>query len=84
MIITACMISPIGQSRRGGNRRALRINRGGSYIDFGKHLRSAYRSVTNPIDPDPNLGFRIARNAEAGNDTVTTTYLFVSVCHEAL
>lgn len=42
---------------------SLRVNRGGSYIDFGKHLRSAYRSATNPIDPDPNLGFRICRNA---------------------
>ena len=52
----------------------LRINRGGSYIDFGKHLRCAYRSVTNPIDPDQNLGFRICRNAEAKDEIVTTTY----------
>ena len=52
----------------------LRINRGGSYIDFGKHLRCAYRSATNPIDPDQNLGFRICRNAEGTAESVTTTY----------
>ena len=52
----------------------LRINRGGSYIDFGKHLRCAYRSATNPIDPDQNLGFRICRNAEGINEQIVTTY----------
>ena len=40
----------------------LRVNRGGGYNDFGKHLRSAYRSAANPIDTDQNTGFRIARN----------------------
>lgn len=53
---------------------ALRVNRGGSYNDFGKHLRSAYRSATNPNDADRNLGFRICRNARAGDEVVTTTY----------
>lgn len=53
---------------------SLRVNRGGSYNDFGKHLRSAYRSATNPIDADQNLGFRICRNAEGIDETVTTTY----------
>ena len=53
---------------------SLRVNRGGSYNDFAKHLRSAYRSATNPLDKDQNLGFRIARNSEAINDTITTTY----------
>lgn len=52
---------------------ALRVNRGGSYIDFGKHLRSAYRSATNPIDPDPNLGFRICRNAAPIDAQVNTS-----------
>lgn len=42
---------------------SLRVNRGGAYNDFGKHLRSAYRSAANPIDADQNLGFRICRNA---------------------
>lgn len=55
---------------------SLRINRGGSYNDFGKHLRSAYRSATNPIDADQNLGFRICRNAEGIEETVATTYSF--------
>lgn len=53
---------------------SLRVNRGGSYNDFGKHLRSAYRSAANPMDTDQNLGFRIGRNAESINDTVNTTY----------
>lgn len=53
---------------------SLRVNRGGSYNDFGKHLRSAYRSATNPLDGDQNLGFRICRNAESIDETVTTTY----------
>ena len=52
----------------------LRVNRGGSYIDFGKHLRCAYRSATNPIDPDQNLGFRICRNAEGMDAQVVTAY----------
>ncbi len=41
----------------------LRVKRGGGYNDFGKHLRSAYRSALNPLTKDRNLGFRIARNA---------------------
>ena len=48
----------------GGKAGHLRVNRGGAYNDFGKHLRSCYRSATNPIDIDQNLGFRICRNAE--------------------
>ena len=50
----------------------LRVNRGGSYLDFGKHLRSAYRSATNPIVPDPGLGFRICRNASPLDETADT------------
>lgn len=53
---------------------SLRVNRGGSYNDFGKHLRSAYRSAANPMDADQNLGFRICRNAEPLQETVETTY----------
>lgn len=53
---------------------SLRVNRGGSYNDFGKHLRSAYRSATNPLDGDQNLGFRICRNAESMDEKVTTAY----------
>jgi formylglycine-generating enzyme required for sulfatase activity/flavodoxin len=53
---------------------SLRANRGGGYNDFAKHLRSAYRSATNPVDSGQNLGFRIARNAQAGEGFVETTY----------
>lgn len=49
-----------------------RVNRGGSYIDFGKHLRSAYRSAANPRDADPKRGFRIARNAQPLEASVAT------------
>ncbi len=57
----------------------LRVNRGGGFNDFGKHLRSCYRSATNPIDADENLGFRICRNAEDivpqdASDAFETTY----------
>lgn len=52
----------------------LRVNRGGGYNDFGKHLRSAYRSATNPVDADQNLGFRICRTATAVNGPVETVY----------
>ena len=53
----------------------LRVNRGGGFNDFGKHLRSSYRSATNPIDEDENLGFRICRNAPSSNKaSFTTTY----------
>ncbi len=53
-----------------------RVNRGGSYIDFGKHLRSAYRSATNPMDADPNLGFRICRNVSPLEAEATTAAPF--------
>ena len=58
----------------GARSGSLRVNRGGSYIDFGKQLRSAYRSATNPADTDQNLGFRICRNEEGTEETVATTY----------
>ena len=50
----------------GPERGYLRINRGGSFLDFAKHLRSAYRSATNPMDRDGNLGFRLVRGATSG------------------
>ena len=53
---------------------SLRVNRGGGYNDFAKQLRSAYRSATTPDTVEQNLGFRIARNAEAGSDVVQTAY----------
>ena len=53
---------------------SLRVNRGGGFNDFAKHLRSAYRSASNPIDGDQNMGFRVGRNAETGEGIVETTY----------
>lgn len=55
----------IGQSflkPLGASVGVYRVNRGGGFNDFGKHLRSAYRSASNPLTKDRNLGFRIARN----------------------
>lgn len=48
-----------------------RVNRGGGFNDFGKHLRSAYRSASNPLTKDRNFGFRIARNAGKRNATAS-------------
>ena len=42
----------------------LRINRGGGWNDFPKHIRSAYRAATPPDNSSFNLGFRLARNAQ--------------------
>ncbi len=53
---------------------SLRVNRGGGWNDFAKHVRMAYRSVTSPDTVEQNLGFRIARNAELGSGNVVTTY----------
>ena len=53
---------------------SLRVNRGGGWNDFAKHVRTAYRSVTTPDTVEQNLGFRIARNAEPGSGNMVTTY----------
>lgn len=42
---------------------AYRVNRGGGWNDFGRHLRSAYRAAHSPGNGTFNLGFRVARNA---------------------
>ena len=41
-----------------------RVNRGGGWNDFGRHLRSAYRAAYPPANKTFNLGFRLARNAQ--------------------
>lgn len=41
-----------------------RINRGGGWNDFGKHLRSAYRAASQPNSHFFNIGFRVVRNAK--------------------
>ena len=42
----------------------LRVNRGGGWNDFPKHIRSAYRAATPPDNSSFNLGFRLTRNAQ--------------------
>ncbi|HPJ36465.1 MAG TPA: formylglycine-generating enzyme family protein [Spirochaetota bacterium] len=42
----------------------LKVNRGGGWNDFAKHLRSAYRSSTPPDNISFNIGFRVVRNAD--------------------
>ncbi|MDR2340244.1 MAG: SUMF1/EgtB/PvdO family nonheme iron enzyme [Deltaproteobacteria bacterium] len=48
----------------GASAGTYRITRGGSWNDFGKHLRSAYRSATPPSNRMFNVGFRLARNTQ--------------------
>lgn len=61
-----------GADYAGPTEGKYRVNRGGAYIDFGKHLRSAYRSIANPLDRDPKRGFRIARNATPLDSSLAT------------
>ena len=42
---------------------SLRICRGGGWNDFGKHLRSAFRSAIPSTDRFPSRGFRVARSS---------------------
>jgi formylglycine-generating enzyme required for sulfatase activity len=42
----------------------LRVNRGGGWNDFPKHIRSAYRAATPPGNGSFNIGFRLVRNVE--------------------
>lgn len=49
----------------------LRVNRGGGWNDYAKHLRCAYRASTTPEQKMSNIGFRVARNADnKSNNTV--------------
>ena len=41
----------------------FRVNRGGGWNDFGKHLRSAYRAAASPSNGSFNIGFRLVHNA---------------------
>ena len=77
-------VSASGVAGRSGGKSVLnplgsavgvyRVNRGGGFNDFGKHLRSAYRSASNPLTKDRNLGLRIARNAGKRNGVFETKY----------
>jgi formylglycine-generating enzyme required for sulfatase activity/flavodoxin len=50
---------PIGTSSG-----TYKVNRGGGWNDFGRHLRSAYRAAYPPENRTFNLGFRLVRNAD--------------------
>jgi formylglycine-generating enzyme len=51
----------------------LRVNRGGGWNDFAKHVRSAYRSSTPAKNSSYNLGLRLVRGTPAAAGTVTDT-----------
>lgn len=65
------------QDPAGTKTGSYRIIRGGGYNDFGKQLRSAYRSLYPPFIADRNTGFRVCRNdsvkAQSNADNFTTT-----------
>ena len=56
---TAAQTNPIGPETG-----TLRINRGGGWNDFPRHIRSAYRATTPPNNTSFNIGFRLARNKQ--------------------
>jgi formylglycine-generating enzyme required for sulfatase activity len=56
---TAAQTNPAGPAAG-----TLRVNRGGGWNDFPKHIRSAYRAATPPYNGSFNLGFRLARNGQ--------------------
>jgi formylglycine-generating enzyme required for sulfatase activity len=56
---TAAQTNPAGPAAG-----TLRVNRGGGWNDFPKHIRSAYRAATPPGNSSFNLGFRLARTPE--------------------
>lgn len=57
----------------GPSEGSLRVIRGGSWNDYAKHLRSAYRSSKDPNQSESNLGFRVVRNATTDvNDNVVS------------
>lgn len=47
----------------------LRVNRGGGWNDYAKHLRCAYRASATPDQKMSNIGFRVVRNGDNNSDT---------------
>ena len=56
---TAAVKNPSGPEKG-----STRVARGGGWNDFGKHLRSAYRSSQMPGEPFESRGLRVARNGK--------------------
>jgi len=52
---------------------SLRVNRGGGWNDFAKHLRSAYRSPTPANNSSYNLGLRLVLGKTTAAGKVTDT-----------
>ena len=48
----------------GSETGTLKVNRGGAWNDYAKHLRSAYRASTTPTQSISTIGFRIVKNVE--------------------
>ena len=48
----------------GADTGTLRVNRGGGWNDYAKHMRCAYRASTTPSQGMSNIGFRIVRNSD--------------------
>jgi formylglycine-generating enzyme required for sulfatase activity len=55
--------SGVSNNLDGAPSGVYRVNRGGGWNDFGRHLRSAYRAAHSPVNRTFNLGFRVVRNA---------------------
>ena len=56
----------------------LKVNRGGGWNDYAKHLRSAFRSSLPPEQSENNLGFRIARNVSATDRVISSTEIHLA------
>ena len=46
----------------GASSGSARVFRGGSWVNYGRYLRSAYRNRNYPTFQDRRVGFRVARN----------------------
>lgn len=57
----------------GSTTGSLRVNRGGGWNDYAKHLRSAYRSSFSPEYSENNLGFRVVRNVNPMDQVISST-----------
>jgi formylglycine-generating enzyme required for sulfatase activity len=52
---------------QGASSGSARVFRGGSWINYGRYLRSSYRNRNYPVFQDRRVGFRLARNAAAAD-----------------
>ncbi len=57
----------------GAEQGTLKVTRGGSWNDYAKHMRSAFRGAYAPDKKMNNTGLRIARNSDGTNLSNVTT-----------